>query len=96
MWVKWREVYRYYKKKTLREKGDIVRYERFLLFPLCFHESLSIELWMVSTKILVINASNQRGFTVVYSSKVKEFVGNSFKFDENGRVLQNGSTVVKG
>ena len=63
-------------------KGEIARYEQFLLFPQCFQKTCTAD------------TNNQ----ILDSSKLKEFADDNFMFHENGRKFSNWveNTVGKG
>ena len=69
-------------------KGEIARYEQFLLFPQCFQKACFPG---ASKGVIVWEWVN-----VLDSSKLKEFADDNFKFDESGRKLTKSIENTEG
>ena len=67
--------------KTLWEKGEIASSQQFLFSPLCFQKICTADR---KKQVLLLERVNTFPNNKFYSSKLKEFAGNNFKFDRNG------------
>ena len=66
-------------------KGEIARYEQFLLFPQCFQKTCAADTLkpgLVWERVIPLPDDK-----ILDSSKLKEFADDNFEFDENGRKL---------
>ena len=68
-------------------KGEIARYEQFLLFPQCFQKACFPE---ASKNVIVLEWVNPSQSTILDSPKLNEFADDSFEVDANDGKFSEG------
>ena len=71
------------KVENIMGKGENAGYQHFLLFPKCFH---SLFFKVIQSWNCVVKSKPFPKQEILGSSKLKEFAGDNFKFNENDRV----------